>query len=40
MYKNKEVYKKSIKFLLNKKADKLKHSGKTFLEHLVNVADI
>tara|TARA_R100000008_G_scaffold86500_2_gene79878 strand:- start:279 stop:749 length:471 start_codon:yes stop_codon:yes gene_type:complete len=40
MYKDKKVYKKSIEFLLNKKADKIKHSGRTFFDHLIGVATI
>ena len=40
MYKDNKVYKKSIEFLLDKNADKVDHSGRTFLEHLIGVAEI
>ena len=40
MYKDNKVYKKSIEFLVDKNADKVDHSGGTFLEHLIGVAEI
>jgi len=40
MYKNKKIYRKSIRFLLDKQATEIKHSGRTFFDHLVGVADV